>query len=290
MINNNINNNINPIDIAKKLENDANTKLNSFSLFFRKEKNIDAAILFKQAANMYNINKKYKDYLRCLSTAASIYENNGEKHEACISYLESGRIAKREDPEKVESFFLKYLELTNNNRHGEIYKEIGEFFKALGNYDDAIKYLTYAISDFDIHDRLYSINTCLDNICRIYINQNNFKDAGETLIKMSNNIKISRDSLIFTGILCFINYDPVYAKEILSLNYDILKDNDIEFLEECISSVINQDINKLNDIIDNFRFKFKVKPEHTNVVKYLKQINNNKDNDTKNDNSYIDLT
>jgi len=272
MNNNNIN--INPVNIAHKLENDANKKLGSFSLFYKKEKNIDAATLFKNAANIYNINKKYTDFLRCMITAAKLYEDNEERHLACKCYLESARIAQRIDEEKVEYLYKKHLELSDNVRHGEIYKEIGEFFKALGKYDEAIEYLTWAISDFDLNNRTYSINTCLDNICRIYINVGNFKDAGETLMKMSNNIKISRDNLVFTGILCFINHDPEYAKEILSMKYDILKDEDIEFLENCITYVINKDDNKLNDILDKFRFKFKVKAEHMNVVKQLKKIKN----------------
>lgn len=282
-------NGTNPVDIARTLEDDANAKLNSFSLFYKKDRNLDAADIFKKAANMYNINKKHTDFLRCMTTAAKIYEDNDEKRKACNCYLESGRIAKQIDPENTESLFCKYLELTDNVGLGQIYKEIGEFFKTLGRYDEAIKYLTYAISDFNLHDRSYSIYACLDNICRIYINVSNFKDAGETLIKMSNNVKISRDNLIFTGILCFINYDPMYARDILNSNYDVLKDEDVEFLEKCITYIINKDTNNLNNILDKFRFKFKVKAEHMNVVKQLKKMI--KENDCNHNlDGEIDLT
>lgn len=278
-----------PIDDAKRLESDAVVKLNSFQLFYRKDRNITAADMFKRAANMYKISSRYKEFIRCMATASKIYEENDDLIQAASCYLDGARVAKLTHDEIGIELYMKHLKLTDNGHHGEIHKEIGEFYKELGRYDDAITYLTYAINEFDVRNRSYSINTCLDNICRIYINTDRFKDAGETLLKMSSKIKISSDNLIFTAILCFIVYDPVYAKQVLVEKKEQLRDDDIGFLDVCIRSVMIKDVKTLSETIDGFRFKFKVKEEHMNVVKHLKMCLTDDTKNVNNDDD-IDLT
>jgi len=225
-----------------------------------------------------------------MSTASKIYEENEDLTQASSCYLDSARVAKLIHDEVGIELYVKHLKLIDNRDHGEIHKEIGEFYKELGRYNDAIAYLTYAINEFDIRGRTYSINTCLDNICRIYMNTDRFKDAGETLLKMSSKIKISSDNLIFTAILCFIIYDPVYARHILTEKQDQLRDDDVMFLDVCILSVINKDSKTLSESINGFRFKFKVKEEHMNVVRKLKMCLSDEPKCIAGNDDEIDLT
>ena len=262
----------NPIDNARKLEEDAEKKLDSFSLFFRKERNIEAADLFKQAANLYKINKQRKNFFKCIIKASKIYEESGEIHEAARNYLEGARVAKNVDPDNAISYYHKHLELSNNLKHGEIYKEIGEFLKELGRYEESMKYLNDAIDDFTLNNRSYSINSCLDNICRMYLNKRRYKDAGETFIKMAENIKISKDRMLFTALLCFIHHDPINAKDKLIEYRNQLIHEDILFIENCIDAIITQNGEKMNEILDNFRFVFKVKTEHMQIVEELRKM------------------
>lgn len=282
-----------PIDDAKKLEKEAITKLNSFQLFFRKERNLTAANMFKRAASLYKINNKYKDFIRCMITASTIFENNDELHEASVCYLDIARAYRLIYDENGIEFYLKHLNSLHNhkNNYGEIFKEIGEFYKELGKYDHSITYFANAINEFELQNRSYSINVCLDNMCRIYLNSNKFKEAGDTLLKMSSKIKIANDNLIFTAILSFIIYDPIYAKKVLDEKYTILRDNDVKFLNTCINCIINKDNQQFHNAINEFRFKFKVKDEHMNIIKHLKKcLDDQIANHTNNTNDDIDLT
>lgn len=282
-----------PIDDAKKLEKEANTKLNSFQLFFRKERNLTAANMFKRAASLYKINSKYKDFIRCMITASTIFENNDELYEASVCYLDIARAYRLIHDENGIEFYLKHLNSPHNrkNNYGEILKEIGEFYKELGKYDHSITYFINAINEFELQNRSYSINVCLDNMCRIYLNSNKFKEAGDTLLKMSSKIKIANDNLIFTAILSFMIYDPIYAQKILDEKNSALRDNDIKFLNTCINCIINKDTQQFLNTINEFRFKFKIKDEHMNIIKHLKKcLDDQIANPINGHNDDIDLT
>jgi len=256
------------------LESDALKKVSSINPFFRDQRRREAAEMLLKASNLYKMTKRYEDCARCMISAANLYEQAGDDFEASHIYIDAARLVKvkQNDKRTVMMLYQKHLELGEARSLGEIYSEIGEYLKVMGDYDKAIYYFVEAIDHLVANGRKYSVNKCYDNLCRMYIHTNKFDQAGEALIKMAENIKIKRDTFILTAIMSFALHDTVYAKEVLDNNIDVLNHTDAKFLQECIMFTASRDCESLKQLFSEYNFRFKVKQEHNKIVNEFRKL------------------
>jgi tetratricopeptide (TPR) repeat protein len=277
------------IDKSMDIENKAFKKLHSFSLFIKRKKE-QTIELFIQASNLYKIDRDGKGYMRCMEMASKLLEDVKDNYMASRCYLDMARYAKNNKLKNTVDYYKKYLELTTETKLGDVFYEIAEYYKSMGEFDCAIENFNQSIGEYELVNRKYGINKCLDCMARMYLNSNDYKMAGKTINDIGNNIGIGKKNCFFTSILAFLNYDVVLAlKKLEDIKHEI-DNNDYDFLKSVCDAVMNEDIDVLTNLISSFNMKIRVKNVYYPVIINLLKLIKNDTDMCNESNDFEDIT
>ncbi len=253
--------------MAENIEKEASSKLNSIMIYFKRNKRI-VSRLYRKASKLYKQENNFAKSLECIVNSAEINELLEDFFEASIDYLEAAKMSKIVSDDNIVIYYKKHIEYNNNTNIGQIYKDIADYFKSQGKYDNAILWYKDAIEILGL-DSHYSTIYCLKNLSIIYINLRDYKLASETTYTLAKSLKTIQNKYILAGLMCAINYDTIKAKQDLNLYKDYLKKEEIEFIEKCIDLKNVDDLEELKVHIEKYNLKFKVKKEHLIIVEDL---------------------
>uniref|UniRef100_A0A2P2I5H3 Alpha-soluble NSF attachment protein-like n=1 Tax=Hirondellea gigas TaxID=1518452 RepID=A0A2P2I5H3_9CRUS len=214
---------------AIQLMAEAEKKLTSSKGFFSSllggggSKVDEAMALYLQAANKFKMAKKWSAAGHAFVEAATLYQKNDSKLDACTNFVEAANCYKKTDPNESVNCLMKAIEIytdmgkfTMAAKHhqaiAEIYEtEIADMPKAIQHFEQAADY-------FRGEENNSSANKCQLKVAMFAAQMENYKKAisiyeqvGASALE-SSLLKYSAKEYFFRASLCHLCYDTTDAK------------------------------------------------------------------------------
>ena len=254
-------------------------KKNIFDYFFINNSNKeDAAEKYKIAANLYKIQDKYEDSVRCYKKIIEIYEILGEKTNEILVQL-AVCYEKLEDNYSLVEIYIKlsnyYFLISNISRFNEFNLEISKIYEKTHQYEECIKYINLCIQD----ERTYL--QVLEKKSYILIQLKSYKEAFE-INKSIIEIRLKKNSFytllhkyIFKGLLCILASGDFVMLEIEFNNFKNIHyqfEDSIEgtFIKNITDSINNLDSDNFEVFCIDFDKIHKLSPEEVALLLEIK--------------------
>lgn len=215
---------------ANDLVAQATKKANSGTGFFASltgsamQSKEDAVQMFCQAANLYKIDKKYREAGDAYVEAAKVNLNKlQQKHEASTNYVDAASAYKKVSPSSAIECYRAASDIQLQNGRfsmaakqlmhiGEMYEsEVQDTEKACAAYEQAADYYTG-------EDQTSSANKCLVKVAAYKALESDYTRAIELYEQLgtssadSNLLKWSAKEYFFKAALCHLCFDPSSAQ------------------------------------------------------------------------------
>jgi alpha-soluble NSF attachment protein len=278
---------------GRHLMKKAEEKLKGWSLFNKKQKYEDAALLYVDAANAFKMAKKNALAAEAYAKAAFNFLEYGSKHDAATQYVNASNILKKTDVLNSVDFLSKAVEIYTDDGRFSIAakheKDMAEALESENQLEEALKHYQTASEFYEGEGSNTTANSCLLKVAHISASLGSYDKAIEILEQVaaastSGPTKWSvKDYLFKAGILHLARGDLVAAKKALErypeMSVQFGGSREHKFLTQITNAVETYDVEAFTNAVVEFDQITKLDPWMTSLLLKIKQGIKTEDND-----------